>query len=520
MLAGSAAFLTALQDALTRRLGTPPRAAESPHLAFALCQDDARLLVFEYGGQEWLATCEDLRQVVGDGLGMVAVVPPRHAAAHGALLGAGVDEVVAWDGRAEPVLEAVARILAPAAEAAPAVPAPRPGPALTAAPRPAPRAAPPPPPAPRGVPAQRPPPASRAAPALTPPPAPRADPDLTPPPAPIASPAMPPPGLPQPDDEPNFSIVEAPPPDIAAQWGNAELIAFERSWTWPGTVIKAADAEGVLAGALSGFWPELEETRAQAERAIATLSDLERKALLFVAVPFASAPLCRAAGLRFQVLQALATAPAVEGPVDGAAVRAILAEIDAVLAELKRLEGEAPPDAQGAIGGIRRALVKEAIDFTEAAHRSSPSAAPAAAPPLARSAPVARILSNKAVGRPEIAVAPAPSERGKWIAFAVVLLLGGAYHGWRFATRPRPLSLQAVPGAPPGMIATPEGPGGARVLVSETGAPPDPEKVAQFKMQEEMKGGAVQETGPGLLLMLPRSAARHGVTSQPAGGSP
>jgi hypothetical protein len=342
----------------------------------------------------------------------------------------------------------------------------------------------------------------------------------TPPPAPSAAPAILPPGLPRPDDEPNFSIVEAPPPDIAAQWGNAELIAFERSSTWPGTVIKAADAEGVLAGALSGFWPELEETRAQAERAIATLSDLERKALLFVAVPVASAPLCRAAGLRFQVLQALATAPEVEGPVDGAAVRAILAEIDAVLAELKRLEGEAPPDAQGAVGDIRRALVKEAIDFTEAAHRSSPSGAPAAAPPVARLAPVARILSNKAVGRAEIALAPAPRERGKWIAFAIVLLLGGAYHGWRFATRPKPLVLPALPGAPPGMIATPEGPGGARVLVSETSAPPDSEKVARFKMQEELKGEIVREAGPGMILVLPSGAARPDAGTQQPGGNP
>jgi len=501
VLAGSAGFLTALQDALARRLGTPPRAADSPHLAFALCQDDAHLLVFEYGGQEWLSACEDLRQVAGEGLGIVAALPPRHAAARGALLGAGVDAVVAWDGQVGPVLAAVAQVLAPAGAAAqarpvPAVPvpgrAPRPVPRAAAAPAPRDPA-----PAPRAGPV----PASRAAASSA-----------------AAEAVVPLEDLLQPE-EPNFSIVEAPPPDVAARWGDAELIAFERSSTWPGTVLSAADAEGVLAGALSGFLPEVEVLRAQVERVLPALSAPERDALRGASVPVDPSALCRAAGLRFQVTLALASAPAAAGPVDAAAVRGILAGIDAVLAELKRLEAGAPPAARGAIGGIRRALVKEAIDFTHTVHRVSRPQAPAASPPRARAAPVARILSNRAVGSAEAAAARAPRPSGKWIALAVVLLLGGAYHGWRYATRPKPLALPGLPGAPPGMIAAPEGPGGMRLLVSESGAPPDPEKLAQFRLQEEMKGRVVREAGPGVILVLPPGAAQPEAGPQPPGGN-
>ncbi len=317
-------------------------------------------------------------------------------------------------------------------------------------------------------------------------------------------------------DEPNFSIVEAPPPDVAARWGDAELIAFERSATWPGTVLSAADAEGVLAGALSGFLPEVVALRAQVERVLPALSAPERDALRGAAVPVDPSALCRAAGLRFQLSLALASAPEGERTVDAAAVRAILAGIDAVLAELKRLEAGVQPAARGAIGDIRRALVKEAIDFTETVHRVSSSEAPAAAPPRTRAAPVARILSNKAVGHPDVAAARAPRQAGKWIALAVVLLLGGAYHGWRYAKRPK---LLAVPGAPPGMIAAPEGPGGARLLISESGAPPNPEKLAQFKQQEELKGRLVQEAGPGMILVLPPGAAWPGAGPQTAGGN-
>ena len=485
MLAGSAGFLTALQGALTRRLGAPPRAADTPHLAFALCQDDARLLVFEYGGQEWLTVCEDLRSVAGDGLGMVAALPQRHAAARGALLGAGVDAVVAWDGRAEPVLAAVSGLLAPAGTAAPVAAAPQPRKASSAAP--------------------------------APPPAPRAA--SVPAPPSVGEPVVPLEDLLRPEAEPNFSIVEAPPPDIAAQWGDAELVAFERSSTWPGTVLGATDAEGVLAGALSGFWPDVEALRAGVERVLPALSAPERDALRGAAVPVDPSALCRAAGLRFQVSLALATAPEAAGPVDAAAVRAMLAGIDAVLADLKRLEAEAPPAARGAIGEIRRALVKEAIDFTEAVHRVSPSETPAAAPPVARSTPVARILSNRSAALAKAAAAQAPRQAGKWIALAVVLLLGGAYHGWRYAARPRPLALPDMPGAPPGMIAAPEAPGGARLLVSESGASPDPEKLVQFRLQEEMKGRVVREAGPGVVIVLPPGAVRPGAGPQAEGGN-
>jgi hypothetical protein len=258
---------------------------------------------------------------------------------------------------------------------------------------------------------------------------------------------------------------------------------------------------------------------------LAGLSTLARAALGAAAVPVNPSGLCRAAGLRFQVHLALASAPEARGSVDGAAVRAILAGIDAVLADLKRLEADAPLAVRGAIGGIRRALVKEAIDFTEAVHRVSTSRSPAAAPPVARAGPVARtvpvarVLTNRAGASAEAAAALAPRQTGKWIVLAVLLLLGVSYHGWRYATRPKPLALPDLPGAPAGMIGAPEGPGGARLLVSENGAPLDPDKLAQFKLQQESKGGLVQQAGPGVILVLPPGAARPGAGSQQAGGN-
>jgi hypothetical protein len=69
------------------------------------------------------------------------------------------------------------------------------------------------------------------------------------------------------------------------------------------------------------------------------------------------------------------------------------------------------------------------------------------------------------------------------------------------------------------MVAAPEGPGGIRLLVSESGAPPDAEKVAQFRMQEELKGGIVRETGPGMILVVPPGAARPDAGPQPTGGN-
>ncbi len=68
VLAGSPAFLNAVLPPLAAALGVRPRVADAPHQVFALCQEGARLLVFEYRGQEWLPLAEDLKTTFGDEL--------------------------------------------------------------------------------------------------------------------------------------------------------------------------------------------------------------------------------------------------------------------------------------------------------------------------------------------------------------------------------------------------------------------------------------------------------------------
>src|SRR5512147_2540250 len=98
VLAGSPAFLGLALPPLAAALGVRPRVADAPHQVFALCQDGARLLVFEYRGLEWLPLAEDLKTTFGDELRILVAVPAEHAGAIGPLLGAGVDEAMRWDG--------------------------------------------------------------------------------------------------------------------------------------------------------------------------------------------------------------------------------------------------------------------------------------------------------------------------------------------------------------------------------------------------------------------------------------
>ncbi|MGA8893386.1 MAG: hypothetical protein WB493_17630, partial [Anaeromyxobacteraceae bacterium] len=80
VVAGSSGFVDAMLPLLTERLGGAPRVADSPHLASALCQGGARLLVYEHGGREWLSLCGELRGLAGPDLIVVAALPPEHAA--------------------------------------------------------------------------------------------------------------------------------------------------------------------------------------------------------------------------------------------------------------------------------------------------------------------------------------------------------------------------------------------------------------------------------------------------------
>ena len=141
---------------------------------------------------------------------------------------------------------------------------------------------------------------------------------------------------------------------------------------WPGTVLSATDGLAVVRAALSGLWPE-QRLRPVTEKLVAALSTAEKASALGQKLPFDPAPVRRAIGLRWQVAAAIETLPPTGAQVDQAAVQGILGAIDDVLAELKVLCDDAGPEPLRALERVRHALVKEAIDLTEALQQVAPA---------------------------------------------------------------------------------------------------------------------------------------------------
>ncbi|MCX5732498.1 MAG: hypothetical protein NTY18_14380, partial [Deltaproteobacteria bacterium] len=479
------------------RLGGAPRVADSPTLASALCRDGARLLVYEHGGRDWLTLCTDLRDITGPDLVVIVALPPEHAA-DVALLSASASAVVAWGGQGQPLLEAANRVLA--AREAPPSPPRRTGPVMT--PQPARIAVRPPlatpPPRPVMTPSPRPtatPAPVRVAPPATRLPAPSpADPGaglfdsifdeeaVADPATPEAAPA---------DPQPSPSI-QPPPPSIPAAFA-----------VWPGTVLSAADGQAVMRAALSGLWPE-PRLRPVTEKLAACLSTAEKGATLGQKLPFDPVPVRRAVGLRWQVAAALDTIPSRGAKVDQEAVRAILGGIDEVLADLKTLSDDASPDALRAIEAVRHALVKEAIDLTEALQQVAP---PEMVEEITKSrkarkaaGPVTRMVYTEATGHDR---GPRQVPWGLVVVLAVSVAGAAAYHGYRFVNRPKQ-SSPTIAGAPSGTVGTvtPQG----KVVVAPAGAKLDPKEVESFKNLERAKGNEVRELLPGTFVVTPRSA--------------
>jgi len=113
VVAGSKAFVDALDAHLRLRLGAAPLLARSPVEAMKACTGEGGLLILEYGGPDWLEAVKSLRTVRDRAaLPIVAAVPFSRMAELGALQRAGVDEAVRWDARVDPVLWAVDRLVA------------------------------------------------------------------------------------------------------------------------------------------------------------------------------------------------------------------------------------------------------------------------------------------------------------------------------------------------------------------------------------------------------------------------
>ena len=568
VLAGSKAFALALFAPVTERVGSRPRIAPEPQQALTLCAGSSGLLLVEFS-EAWLPVLKQLR-AQAPGLRVVAALPQGQEAAVLALAPLGV-EAVPWDGQAAPILAAVTKVLAagavasspasqgvtrppiapaatappaaarpmvpqaprapattpaggtPAAPVAPRVPAttpPRPIPVAPAAPR-APATTPA-----AGTPAAPPgarPPATTPAggtPAVSAPqPAQAAAPPAAAPPAaaPPVVPATPPTAPPASDLFDDLEPAEAAPeaqsaPALAPYTLPPAAEAPAHAGHWPSGLPSEDEAESALVLYTRGKLRPDAPLAAVTRDAVKGMSELERQVVGGAELPFDGQPIYKAAVLRLRVAAALATVPTEQARVDDAAVQALLAELDGVLALVNPLAMAAPPEHQPALEAVRNALVREAVDFSEAAHRVSAGGAPperASTRPVARSqAPVSRVLSLQAGEEEEPRV-----ERRRRAPVAVLILLVLAIAGvlvWQEVARPPVKAPPSFDGAPANTVAVTNGP--YRLMVVAPGKQVDPGELARFRSQEEKKGNVVTEVAPGNWLIEAAQPAAKGAT--------
>jgi hypothetical protein len=268
------------------------------------------------------------------------------------------------------------------------------------------------------------------------------------------------------------------------------------STIWPATGPSAAEAELALGARLSGK-EELSSLRAVIDQVVSGLSTLERDVFTSGAAPFDARLIRHAAVLRLRTAAALSTRPPPKTPVDSAAVAELLSEIDGVLSQVKALVDAATPEQKIQLEAIRNALVKEAVDFSEACHEIGTAELPLGpARPgeaVARAAASARFLSDR-VGEDEVEVTERKRSRTVWTLLVLALLGAGAFHGYRYwKIQSAVAQLKTYPGQPDGMRLLPAPPGAtSRELVPTREV--DRAQVEQFKAQQKLMGFTVTET--------------------------
>ena len=397
VIAGSRAFALALLAPLTERVGNRPRIAADPTQALALC-NGAGLVVVEFQGEGSLRAIQEL-VLRGPELKIIAAVPDAHAGAEGTLRALGV-ELARWDGKPDGVLGAVTRQLAAAAPPRSAAPAQvsRPRSRFASFVADAPPRAPPRHPRLRSRPAH--PRRHRAA----------------------------------------DSSTTSGPTTTTSTWTSRtwpmDPWRCRRSWRagpWPANGPSAVEAADALGRGLAGRFDPRGRPLAAVADVVGSLTELERA--VFAGVPQAidTEPIRRAAVMRVRVQVALATAPATGGDVDGVAISALLAEIDALLSDVNVLAQAAPPELQPALEQVRNSLVKEAIDFSEAAHRVQPAElAPGRGPPAARArTSQARVGSIESKAGRAVANARSKRNRAAYLVLALSGLAAAAFYGYR-----------------------------------------------------------------------------------------
>jgi hypothetical protein len=168
------------------------------------------------------------------------------------------------------------------------------------------------------------------------------------------------------------------------------------------------------------------------------------------------------------------------------------------------LAAGAPPGVQASLEAMRHALVKEAIDFSEAVQAAAPSEALAPEPGERARPARARVLSNAAAPQ-EV---PAPRrQRALSAVLAAAVVAAAAFHGHRWYGRVAASARPTIAGAPAGAFATqPDAPGVPnvpKVLARTGGEAFDPAEVKTFAADEARKGNTVQEIAPGLMMVVP-----------------
>jgi hypothetical protein len=274
---------------------------------------------------------------------------------------------------------------------------------------------------------------------------------------------------------------------------------------WPAAISTAAEAEDGLRRALRGAADGARPLHDLALRTLDTLSDLERSVLAGEPHVIDVAPVRKAAVMRLRVAEALASVPPPGTPVDSTALSAVLGEIDGLLAEVAPLLADAPPELAPALEEIRNGLVREAIDFSEAAQRVATAPAEAAARPApvvaSGRASAARVVSYDSAQEMELE----KSERRRhWLALVVLglaLTSAAGYHFWDRMARSGVHPPDGVPGAPSNSLSA-MGSGNVRMVVSRTGKF-DEAELQRFKTEQELLGNRVEEVSPGVLRISP-----------------
>ncbi len=471
VIAGTRPFALALFAPVTERAGTRPRIAPEPSMVLTLCADSSGVLVVEYDPR-WLPALTLLRQRQ-PGLRVVAALPRGQEAAALSLGPLQID-AVPWDGLALSVLPAIERAIGGSSAGATASPV-----------------------------------AVQTLITQPPAPAPKPPPRSSPPPE-VAAPASP-----RPEATPALDLfhdlggtVAAPIP--ATLDAIPAMVPPVRAGVaaWPATGPSAAEAELLLRGAMAGA-VELTSLRAVIEQTVAGLSPLEREVFTGGTLAVDAGLIRHAAVLRLRVAAALASRPAPGTAIDGAAVAELLSEIDGLLGAVKGLLEGAPPEVKVSLEAIRNAMVKEAVDFSEACHEVGTAElplAPAPARPTGRAAG-ARVLSLHAGTH----AGERPEERRRRVVpviiLVVVLALGAAYHAWNHYNAPPKQPPATYEGAPAGTMAVQSGK--IYFLKALPGHAVSAAELEAYRQREARRGNQVREVGPGTWIIEP---------AQPGGG--